>query len=97
MTVSRLLAELGSSELTEWQAFATMEPFGGAVDDLRAGLAPALTANMHRAEGTEAINPMDFYPWHSTAPQAEPEPQTPEELAAALRAMLNAKANPDGN
>jgi len=52
---------------------------------------------MHRAEGTEAIHPMDFYPWHSTAPPANPEPQTPEELAAALRAMLNAKANPDGN
>jgi len=98
MTVSRLLAELSSSELTEWQAFANMEPFGGAVDDLRAGLGPALTVNMNRVKDTEPIGPMAFYPWHDAAPKAPaPEPQTPEELAAALRAMLNSKANPNGN
>ena len=77
-------------------AFAQMEPFGGAVDDLRAGLAPALTANMNRAEGTEAINPMDFYPWHNEDAKPAPvEPDTPEVLAQKLRAMLTAKAKPD--
>ena len=98
MTVSRLLAELSSSELTEWHAFANMEPFGGAVDDLRAGLGPALTVNMNRAKDSEPIGPMTFFPWHNPeAPAPKPEPKTPEELAAALRAMLNSKANPDGN
>jgi len=96
MTVSRLLAELGSREMTEWQAFAQLEPFGGAVDDLRAGLGPALTVNMNRTEGTEPIGPMQFYPWYD-AKAPEPEPQTPEELAAALRALLTSKAKPDGN
>ena len=97
MTVSRLLAELSSSELTEWHAFANMEPFGGAVDDLRAGLGPALTVNMNRAKDVDPIGPMAFYPWHDATKAPEPEPQTPEELAAALRALLTAKANTDGN
>jgi len=41
---------------------------------------------------------MTFFPWHNAEPQApKPEPKTPEELAAALRSMLNSKANPNGN
>jgi len=66
-------------------AYATLEPFGSMVDDLRAGLAPAMTHNVNRGEEGRAIGPFDFYPWHE--PAAAPV-ETPEELAARIRREL---------
>ena len=87
-----MLEEVGAGELTEWQAFAEMEPFGCAVEDLRAGLAPAVTVNINRAENTEAMSPMDFFPWQRDGTKAEPvEPDTPEVLSRKLREMLTSK------
>jgi len=88
-TVGRLLDEIGSDELTEWQAFALLEPFGGTVDDLRAGLAPAAALNLNRAEGKEPISALAFFPWHDKEPEPEPEPASPEEVARAWRELLN--------
>lgn len=80
-------------------AFAQLEPFGGAVDDLRAGLAPAVAVNMNRSEGADPVSAMAFYPWHDTKAKAasEPKPDTPEQIAQKWRAMLSAKGRPDGN
>jgi len=77
-------------------AFAQLEPFGGAVDDLRAGLGPAVAVNMNRAEGTAPVSAMTFYPWH-TEIKPEPKPETPDEIAQKWRRLLSPKGKPDGS
>ncbi|MBK7082350.1 MAG: hypothetical protein IPH55_17035 [Betaproteobacteria bacterium] len=91
MTVGELLETIGSSEIAEWMAFAGMEPFGAEVADLRAGLMPALTVNMNRAEGADTISPFEFFPWHEKPAPAKPVELSPEETAARIKAMLGAK------
>lgn len=71
--------------MTEWLAFARIEPFGGPVDDLRAGLAPAVTANVNRSRESPAILPTDFFPWAEKPAPPEPEPEPPEIIAARIR------------
>jgi hypothetical protein len=86
MTVGRLLEEIGSGELAEWAAMYDLEPWGCDVDDLRAGMGPALTINMNRASGDAAIRPLELFPW-----QARREAQdevTPEQLAATIKERL---------
>lgn len=94
-----MLEEVGAGELTEWVAFAELEPFGGAVEDLRAGLGPAVTVNMNRTEDAEPVTALDFYAWHKDDVRSMPsvEPESPEVLAAKLRAMLSAKGKRNGN
>lgn len=91
MTVGELLETVGSSEFAEWMAFAGLEPFGTEADDLRAGLMPALTVNMHRAEGTATISPFEFFPWHDKPAAPKVVELTPEETAARIKEMLGAK------
>lgn len=79
---------MSSSELTEWLAFAELEPFGGAVDDLRAGLAPSMTLNTNLGNEGEPVGPLHFYPWHNPELRKAAEPvrePTPEELAARIK------------
>ena len=79
-------------------AFAQLEPFGGAVDDLRAGLGPAVAVNMNRAEGAQAISAMTFYPWHNEIKAVpEPKPETPDEIAQKWRRLLSPKGKSDGS
>jgi hypothetical protein len=80
-------------------AFAQMEPFGGAVDDLRAGIGPAVAVNMNRAEGAKPIAAWAFFPWHEPQSKAEAEtkPETPDEIANRWRALLTSKGKTDGN
>ena len=79
-------------------AFAQLEPFGGAVDDLRAGLGPAVAVNMNRAEGAQPISAMTFYPWHTEMKsEPEPKPETPDEIAQKWRRLLSPKGKPDGS
>ena len=85
MTVGELLEKIGSSEIAEWMAFAGLEPFGAEVDDLRAGLMPAMTVNMHRAEGAETVTPFEFFPWHKAPKPAPPVELSPEETARRIR------------
>jgi hypothetical protein len=85
MTVGELLEKVGSSEIAEWMAFAGLEPFGAEADDLRAGLMPALTVNMNRAEGADTISPFEFFPWHEKPAPPKPIELSPEELAERIR------------
>ncbi len=85
MTVGELLERIGSSEIAEWMAFSGIEPFGAEVDDLRAGLMPALTVNMNRAENAAAISPFEFFPWHEKPAPPGPVVLSPEETAERIR------------
>jgi hypothetical protein len=65
-TVRQLLAQISSEELTEWRAYALLEPFGEQVADQRHGIALAALANLHRdpQRRRQPYRPEDFIPWH---------------------------------
>jgi hypothetical protein len=65
-TVGQLLAEISSLELTEWRAYAVLEPFGEPLADQRHGIALAALANLHRdpRRRRDPYQPEDFIPWH---------------------------------
>lgn len=48
MTVSELLTRISSHELTEWIAYAEIDPFGEWRSDLRAGIVASTVANTAR-------------------------------------------------
>lgn len=58
--MAELEATLTPAELDEWTAFARLAPFGPEADDLRAGLAAAVSANPHRGRGRRALRGADF-------------------------------------
>lgn len=63
--------------------YAQVEPFGSQIEDLRAGLAPAVLANIHREKDSEPLAPLDFYPHHKKAAEAP----TPEQLAEQVKKL----------
>lgn len=89
MTVGQLMREMSSAELTHWMAFARIEPFGGIVDDVRAGLPAAVYVNAHRKQGAKAVSPLDFFAWSADVEERPARVMTPEETAAAFRDMLD--------
>ena len=62
MTVSELLSRISSRELTEWQAYYGLEPFGEDRADLRAGIVASTVANVYRKSGTQPYKAQDFMP-----------------------------------
>lgn len=56
-----MIDEMSSSQLTGWQAYAAVEPFGPLVDDLRYANQMALTANVNRdPKKRSAFKPREF-------------------------------------
>lgn len=77
MTVRRLLAEAGSAELAEWQAYEKLTgPLGGLRGDLHAALVSAAVINSQRTKGKRPVNPVAFLPCWDT----ERVKKSPEEL-----------------
>ena len=90
MTVAELQDRMGAGELAEWRAYARIDPFGGEVDDYRAAIGPAMTANMNRGKDADIVKPFDVLPWRSKVAAAETKaPLTKEETAAKLKAMFD--------
>ena len=58
MTVRELENRLSSQELSEWMAYFSIEPFGSAREDYRAGLVAATVANC--AGSKKVLQPTDF-------------------------------------
>ncbi len=66
------------AELTEWQAYDLLEPFGGPRADDRARLIAALIYNANRPEQADALGTSDFLKvWE------DPEEAEARALAAA--------------
>lgn len=82
MTVTELLGRVSSRELTEWMAYAQMEPFGEERGDIRQAITTSLIANVHRdpKKGKE-YTPEDFMPFSE-----KPDPE--EAQRQALRDKL---------
>jgi hypothetical protein len=66
-TVGQLLNEIDSAEMTEWQAYYQLEPFGSLIDDERHGVAVSALANINRDSKTrpEPYKSSDFIAWRS--------------------------------
>lgn len=88
MSVAHLLRTHTSRELTDWEAFGNIEPFGGPIEDYRAGIAAAVYVNSHRKEGTAPVNPTAFYGHYAELQKAEVEDSDPD-FADKVRALLN--------
>lgn len=64
MTVNELLERIDARELTEWMAYAGLEPFGEVRADLRSGIVASVIANVNRdpKRRPRAFEPGDFMP-----------------------------------
>lgn len=83
-----LLAQLTASELSQWMAYAAVEPFGEFRDELRHGQLMALHANVNRdpqarREPFRADEFMNFYDR-----QEQPAVETPQQSAERIRREL---------
>lgn len=83
MTVAEMLARIDSRELTEWMAYAAIEPFGEERADLRAGIIAATIANANRDPKKQ---PKPFQP-EAFMPFREKREPTEDELLAKFRGM----------
>lgn len=63
MTVGELLHRTTSRELSEWMAYASVEPFGERRADYRVAILSSLTYNANRAKGAKPLGPNDFMPF----------------------------------
>lgn len=62
MTVSELLTRIDSAELTEWQAYYGLEPWGEEIASYRAGVIAAQIYNCAGKVTKKALSPADFMP-----------------------------------
>lgn len=82
---------MSSSEFVEWMAMSQVEPFGGPIDDYRAGLPAAAVYNVNRSSAdSPTVNPLDLYGW-TEEPEPSP-PDTPEQTAEKLRRFAEHQA-----
>lgn len=71
--VDKMLGEMTASQLTEWAAYASLEPWGPEVDDQRAGVIAATVANMAGKvlpKGKE-LTPADLFPGRLPKPKPD--------------------------
>jgi hypothetical protein len=62
MTVSSLLDNISSKELTEWMIYDKLEPFGDSRGDIQAGIISASVYNSQGGNKGKAYSPSDFIP-----------------------------------
>jgi hypothetical protein len=90
MTVRELLSRIDSRELSEWQAYYSLNPFGPERADLRAGAIASTVANCLTDKG--GFKPSDFMPHYG--PKVEEPPKTAEQLrdiGIKMNAMLGGR------
>jgi len=62
VSVEYLLKNISSRELTEWEAYYKLEPWGEDREDLRMGIISSTIANVNRGKGGRTYKPSDFIP-----------------------------------
>ena len=74
MTVAELGERMSSRELTEWMAYAAMEPFGSDADDARNAISTAsiVNATIAAAGGKTKVKADQFL--LGSRPATEPDP-----------------------
>lgn len=81
---------LTSYQISEWAAYAAIEPFGNLQADFRAGQVCATVANVHRnsSRNPDPFRPDDFMP-ALASPEAE-QPVLLDDTEAQSRLLMNA-------
>jgi hypothetical protein len=89
MSVRRAQAEIDSKEFVEWQAFARLEPFGAAEDDLRFARLASLFANIHRnpKNSPSHFTPDDFMPEYDADYLEEGEALSADDTLALVQGL----------
>ena len=67
-----MLAALDSRELSEWQAFFRLEPWGDERADLRTAQLCCIVANALSGPGDRALELIDFMPYSDPGPKEQP-------------------------
>jgi len=86
MTVGELKERLSSSELTEWMAYFSLEPFGYELDNYRTGVIAATIANTTPGI-KKTYKPSDFFPQEMKTDT----PDVMEEKVKMLAKVMNSK------
>lgn len=76
---------MSSEELTEWQAYYSIEPFGEIRADLRSGILASMTYNMNKSKGAAPKDAKDFV--LETKSFEEQKPPSPQTMAKAAELM----------
>ncbi len=84
MTVREMLSRIDSRELTEWQAYAELEPFGEWRGDLRAGIVASTIANVNRKKDSKPFKASDFMPEFGKQKDAPVKKQSVSEMKEIL-------------
>lgn len=84
MTVRELLRRIDSRELSEWMAYAQLEPFGSQWEDLRVGHLCACMVQLW-STGQQSLTASDLAP----RPIAD-APKTPEQTGREIMEELKA-------
>jgi hypothetical protein len=83
MSVAKCQREVSSAEFGEWVAYASIEPFGSHMDDVRMGTIASVVANSQLSKNATPYKPIDFAPW-AKEPEAPAEDMPAEAVAASL-------------
>ena len=87
--MAELLSQISSRELSEWQAYFIVEPFGEYRADLRNAIVACVMANANRSKDTEPFMVKDFMPkFEAEKPQSISDMHI---LLAGRAAQLGAK------
>lgn len=76
----------------DWMDYAELEPWGGAREDLRAGLVASITANANRnPKKSKSFKPEDFFPNLKPRSKKKAALSTPEEWDAFTAALTSGR------
>lgn len=91
--VDRLLAELSTHEFDEWLAFYSIEPWGEARADVRAGIVASTIANVNRNPKyrRKPYSPQDFMPVYDKPPKPAPTTDDMLRIAEVLNKAFGGK------
>lgn len=81
--VGELQDRVSSAEFGEYLAYYGIEPFGGIMDSLRAGVVASVVANGNRGKDTKPYQPSDFFP-HILPPVVAAPPPSAEGFSLAV-------------
>jgi len=89
-SIRELLARFDVWELSEWEAFYMLEPFGPGFESLRAGIIASTIANVNRGKETKPFIPSDFVISYKKERENNKKVQTVKEQREAMRSIVAA-------
>ena len=84
MTVGELEQRMSAHELSEWQAYDSIEPIGGFRTDYGFAMLAALYVNAHKKRGSQPSKVSEFMPW---LPKVETKASDQEKWIAMLKSI----------